>query len=108
MVIVAGSFVVAAADRDAFLEGRRSAMEASRAEPGCLDYVFSADPLDPERVVLFERWADQAALDAHLAGMRERRGSGAPPAASASPAPRVEVRSSEVLKYEISSSGPIG
>ena len=104
-VIVAGSFVVAAADREAFLEGRRPAMEASRAEPGCLDYVFAADPLDPERVVLFERWADQAALDAHLAAMRERRSSGTAPAA---PAPRIEVRSSEILKYEISSSGPLG
>src|SRR5690242_2222910 len=103
MVIVAGSFVVAAADRDAFLEGRRSAMEASRAEPGCLDYVFAADPLDPERVVLFERWADQAALDSHLAALRERRSSGGEPA----PGPRVEVRSSEIVKYEIASSGPL-
>jgi quinol monooxygenase YgiN len=106
MVIVAGSFVVAAADRDAFLEGRRSAMEASRAEPGCLDYVFSADPLDPERVVLVERWADQAALDAHLAAMRDRRSSGTQPPAPSGP--RVEVRSSEIVKYEISSSGPLG
>ena len=73
MVIVAGSFVVAAADRDAFIEGRRPGMEASGAEAGCLDYVFAADPLDPERVVLFERWADQAALDAHIAGMRQQR-----------------------------------
>jgi quinol monooxygenase YgiN len=103
MVIVAGSFVVAAADRDAFLESRRSAMEASRAEDGCLDYVFAADPLDPERVVLFERWADQAALDAHLVVLRERRSSAPAPAG-----PRIEVRSSEVLKYEISSSGPLG
>src|SRR3954447_4640609 len=104
MVIIAGSFVVPAADREAFREGRRSGMETSRAEPGCLDYVFAADPLDPERVVLFERWADQAALDAHVAGMRERRSSGAPAPAG----PRIEVRSSEILKYEISSSGPLG
>jgi quinol monooxygenase YgiN len=103
MVIVAGSFVVVASDRDAFIEGRRSAMEASRAEPGCLDYVFAADPLDAERVVLFERWADQAALDAHLSAMRERRSSGSEPSG-----PRIEVRSSEILKYEISSSGPLG
>ena len=103
MLIVAGSFVVAAADRDAFIEGRRSAMSGSRAEPGCLEYVFAADPLDPERVVLFERWADQAALDAHLAGMRAQRSSG-----SAPQGPRVEVRSSEIVKYEISSSGPLG
>src|SRR3954454_22035362 len=104
MVIVAGSFRIAPPDRDASMEGRRSAMEASRAEAGCLDYVFAADPLDPERVVLFERWADQAALDAHIAGMRERRASGEPAPAG----PRVEVRSSEILKYEISSFGPLG
>src|SRR3954471_25066471 len=83
MVIVAGSFVVAASDRDAFIEGRRSGMEASRAEAGCLDYVFAADTLDPERVVLFERWADQAALHAHLAGMRGRPS--LPPTPAASP-----------------------
>jgi quinol monooxygenase YgiN len=66
MVIVGGTFEVDAAQRDQFLASRMEIMRASRAEPGCLEYAFSADPLDPRRVVLFERWTDQEALDAHL------------------------------------------
>jgi hypothetical protein len=30
---------------------------------------MSADPADPSRVLLFERWADQAAFDAHMANI---------------------------------------
>ena len=33
---------------------------------------MSADPIDPGRIVLFERWADQASLDAHLAAHGKR------------------------------------
>jgi antibiotic biosynthesis monooxygenase len=42
-------------------------MRTSRAEPGCLEYTLSADPTDPRRVMLFERWARQEDLDNHLA-----------------------------------------
>jgi quinol monooxygenase YgiN len=104
MLIVAGTFHVDPARRDDFVRGRADAMAASRAEPGCLEYVFAADPIDETRVVLFERWEDQAALDAHLVALRERRA--ASPAAPATPP--VPVVSSEILKYEISSVGPLG
>ncbi len=40
-------------------------MEKSRAEDGCLDYAFARDLADPQVLVLFERWRDQAALAAH-------------------------------------------
>ena len=66
MVIVGGTFELDPAMRDAFLASRADMMRESRSEPGCLEYTFSADPLDPGRVVLFERWTDQDALDAHL------------------------------------------
>jgi quinol monooxygenase YgiN len=39
---------------------------ASRAEPGCLDYLVSADPDHPGRVVVFERWAGQDDLVEHF------------------------------------------
>jgi quinol monooxygenase YgiN len=71
MVIVAGHFVVDPADQEAFVAGRIEAMTATRTEPGCLEYVMAADAADPSRVILFERWADQAALDAHLARIAE-------------------------------------
>ena len=69
MIIVGGEFVVEPEDRDAFIAGRLDAMRTSRAEPGCLEYTFSADPLDPARVLLFEKWEDQESLNAHLSAM---------------------------------------
>jgi quinol monooxygenase YgiN len=66
MVIVGGTFEFDPDKRDLFLASRTEMMRVSRAEPGCLEYTFAADPLDPRRVVLFERWTDQDALDAHL------------------------------------------
>jgi Antibiotic biosynthesis monooxygenase len=56
MVIVAGTLEVDPNQREAFLAGRMDGMRTSRAEP-CLEYTFSADPTDPGRVMLFERWA---------------------------------------------------
>ena len=50
-----------AATRKAIVEMVR----ASRAEDGCLDYAFATDLADPDTLVLFERWRDQSALDAH-------------------------------------------
>ena len=72
MVIVGGWFEVDPGERDAFVAGRVDGMRRSRGEPGCIEYVIAADPVDPSRVVLFERWASQADLDAHLAAARER------------------------------------
>ncbi len=67
MLIVAGAFTLDPSERDAFIAGRCDSMRATRDEPGCLEYVMAADPLDETRVVLFERWADQASFDGHMA-----------------------------------------
>jgi quinol monooxygenase YgiN len=74
MIIVGGIFEVDPAERDVFLASRHEAMRTSRAEHGCIDYVFGADPIEPNRVVLFERWETQADLDAHLARLRAEGG----------------------------------
>ena len=68
VVIVGGTFAVDPELRDAFISERHERMRTSRGEDGCLEYTFAADPLEPGRVILFERWESQAALDAHLAG----------------------------------------
>ena len=70
MVIVVGAFEVDARQRERFLSGRLDMIRTSRDESGCLDYTYSADPIDPTRVLLFERWESQEALDAHLAELR--------------------------------------
>ncbi len=71
MVVVGGTFQFDPITRDQFLASRVDMMRNSRAEAGCLEYTFAADPLDPSRVVLYERWESQEALDAHLSAMRD-------------------------------------
>ena len=92
MVIVGGSFEVEPDQREEFLAGRRDAIRAARAEAGCLEYAVTADPIEADRVVLYERWADQAALDAHLVGMRQT-----PPAPGG-----VTPKSATVIVYDVS------
>jgi quinol monooxygenase YgiN len=99
MVIVAGFLEVEPDQREAFLAGRIDAMRASRAEPGCLEYTLSADPVDPRRVVLFERWARQEDLDAHLAGMRAR-----PPAPGSGPTPT----KASIVVYDVTGERQLG
>jgi quinol monooxygenase YgiN len=69
VIIVGGTFEVDPEQRNAFLAERQEIMRTSRNEDGCLEYTFAADPLEPDRVILFERWESQAALDAHLAAI---------------------------------------
>jgi quinol monooxygenase YgiN len=98
MLIVAGHFDVDPDQRDAFIADREESMRRSRAEAGCIQYVFSADPLEPGRVLLFERWEDKAALATHLEGMR----SGPRPASD------IKVHDMELQQYEIADFGPVG
>jgi quinol monooxygenase YgiN len=98
VIIVAGHFIVDPAEREQFLDGRADVMRRSRAEAGCITYAFSPDPLDPGRVLLFERWESKAALADHLAALRQHP---RPPGG-------VEVKESEVQQYEISATGPVG
>jgi quinol monooxygenase YgiN len=79
MILVTGVFRVAPSDRDAFLDAAKAGMATSRAEDGCEEYVMAADPMEPDRVVLSERWRDRAALDAHLAGLGGGGGGGPKP-----------------------------
>jgi len=72
VLIAVAVFEVEPKERDAFLAARHQSMRLSRAEPGCLEFLYSADPLEPGRVVLFERWESQEHLDAHVAGLATR------------------------------------
>ena len=89
MVIVGGRFEVNPQERDAFLAERHEIMRTSRGEDGCLEYTFAADPLEADRVILFERWESQAALDAHLAALAATR--------------TVQPRSASIMLYEVAS-----
>jgi quinol monooxygenase YgiN len=64
MVIIAGHLLVAAEQRDAYLADARPVIEAARASDGCLDFSLTADLVDQERIVVFERWDSRQAVDA--------------------------------------------
>jgi len=104
MVIVQGTFRVAPDDRVAFLAQSVANMAASRAEPGCIEYVMAADPLESDRVVLSERWASIEDLDAHLQRAGQRRSTDGD---SASVTP-VAVLNREIAIYEVASVRPLG
>ena len=99
MVIVAGWFEIDPAERDAFVAGRVDAMVRSRAERGCIEYVIAADPVDPGRAILFERWESQADLDAHAAAARQ---------APKSDAPSVVPTAVSIKVYDVTGERPLG
>ena len=68
MILIAGTVDVDPEQRDAALEAARPHMEATRAQKGCIDYVWSADLLVPGRIYVYERWEGESALDAHFKG----------------------------------------
>jgi quinol monooxygenase YgiN len=102
MVIVGGWFEVEPGDRDAFVAGRADSVRRSRGEDGCLEYVIAPDPVEESRVVLFERWTSQAALDAHLAAARSTPSSRDEPAS-----PAVAPKSVSIVVYDVSGERPL-
>jgi len=98
VIIVVGSFELEPGQRDAFVAGRLDMMRRSRSETGCLEYTFCADPLEPGRVVLVERWEGQDALDFHLVALRSA------PAADS----EIRPRSSSIVLYDVARERPFG
>ena len=99
MLIIAGTLDLPPENRAKLLEAAEPLMRASEAEDGCDTYRLMADPLDSGRVRIFERWQSEAALANHLAQphMAEFGASiGA-----------LGVTGNDLLKYQISSSGPL-
>lgn len=56
-------------DRDRIAEILRDLALASRQEPGCVNYVPHHVDGDPDDVVIYEQYRDQAAADAHRASL---------------------------------------
>lgn len=92
MIIIAGHLTVDPADRDAYLSAVAGVNALSRAREGCLDFVQVADPLEHDRIVIFERWTDDDALIAF-------RSSGVPEGQDPLVPPRI--LGADVSKYRI-------
>ncbi len=89
MLIIAGSLNLDPAYRAAFLAANAGVVGQARQATGCLDFVQAADPLDPGRINVFERWDTED----HLLAFR---GAGQPDSDS----PPIE--SANVMRYVIS------
>ena len=64
-VILAGTVRFDPAKLPAARERMIEMMHLSRAEDGCIEYVYSEDLMDPGLVHVFEIWRDEDALHAH-------------------------------------------
>lgn len=99
MILIAGTVDVDPERRDAALVAGRPHMQATRAQKGCIDYVWSADLLVPGRIYVYERWASEEDLAAHFAGphylaMRDTMGAHG-------------LRGADVFKYRVSLFEPV-
>jgi quinol monooxygenase YgiN len=66
-ILIVGTIEVEPQRRGALLAAIRPYVERTRAEePGCLDYAFTADTVDDDRIVVVERWTDEESLAAHF------------------------------------------
>jgi quinol monooxygenase YgiN len=71
-VVLAVTWIARQGERDAVEDLLRRLIPLSRAEPGCLQYDVHRDAGDPDAFFLFERYADEAALEAHQASRHFR------------------------------------
>jgi quinol monooxygenase YgiN len=68
MILIAGiiDFIDQAARDGVVAAAAESQASVRNDEPGCLGYSFAADSGVPNRVQVFESWADEASLAAHF------------------------------------------
>ena len=64
MIIVSGRIYVRPGTRGRFLARSKEAIVQDRRASGCRDFVVAADPLDGNRVNVYEEWNSRKALTA--------------------------------------------
>ena len=93
MLIIAGHSTLDAADRDRYVTAHHNLIHRARQAPGCLDLAITADPLDPTRVNVFERWQSKGHLDEWRAVAR-------------APRSKIKLGSVDVMMYVVSDVRP--
>lgn len=67
MIVVMGHIKLAPGEIERAAEAMAKQLAATRAEDGCIHYSFARDVLDPDTVIVSERWRDAGAIAAHSA-----------------------------------------
>jgi hypothetical protein len=62
IIIVSGRIYVAPDRRAEFIERSLAAVHAARKTDGCADFVVAADPVESDRVNVYEEWQSDEAL----------------------------------------------
>jgi quinol monooxygenase YgiN len=62
MIIVSGRIYVRPGARPEFLKSSLEAVAQARQSRGCRDFVVAADPIEPDRVNVYEEWESEEAL----------------------------------------------
>lgn len=89
MIIVAGRLQVDRVDRDRYVADCVAVVQQARTAPGCLDFAITADPIEPDRINIYERWQSDADLE-------QFRGSGPDAGQTA------QIRDAHVRRYRTS------
>ncbi len=64
MIIVAGHLRVEPRNRETYLRSCIEVARIARATPGCIDFRLSPDPIDDDRINVFEQWESVEAVEA--------------------------------------------
>ena len=67
MIYVIATMTIKPGTRDKVLAAAQPCIEATRKEAGCVRYELLANIANPAEFTFVEEWADQAAIDAHMA-----------------------------------------
>ena len=98
-IIIAGTITIDPAKVDQALADAAEAMKATHQEEGNLAYVFSASPIEPGVLHLFEKWESDANLGPHSQAEHFKT--------LQSKMAGWGVKGADVKKYVIESEGPL-
>jgi quinol monooxygenase YgiN len=93
MIIVSGRIYVRPGTQREFLAASLEAVAEARKSRGCRDFVVAADPIEPDRVNVYEEWESAEALMTF-------RGSGPDDGLTSS------IVRADVSRHVVASSGP--
>jgi quinol monooxygenase YgiN len=98
-IVIRGVLPIRADKRDQAIAAFIAVSEGSEQEQGCAGYRFAEDVREPNRFLISEHWDDAEALAAHFSTPHM--------AVFTSQVGDLLAGAPEVLKYEVSSFGPL-
>jgi quinol monooxygenase YgiN len=66
MIVVTGYLTIAPEHRAAAEAAIATLVPLTVAEQGCVEYRYSADVLEPNRINIVEQWASEEAMNVHM------------------------------------------